>query len=127
MVVVMRLPLALGLMLVSLTTPVWGQNREQPANGWFRVSWQPRLDTLSSTIEGRVYNDSPFRVTDVRLKVEGLNGDSRPVGQRFTWAYGDIVPGGQTAFLVEAMPRAVTYRVTVSSFDLVSEGQVQTP
>src|SRR5437660_4592861 len=34
----------------------------------------------------RVRNDSRYRVTDVRLQVEGLNADRQPVGRTFAWA-----------------------------------------
>jgi len=111
----MKLALAFGLAVVLLTPAAWGQNHEQ-----FRVSWAPRPHALPSSIEGQVHNDSSFRVTDVRLQVEGLDGNSRPVGQAFAWAIGDIVPGGETSFVVETIPGAVTYRIHVHSFDVVS-------
>jgi hypothetical protein len=117
----MRVPLALGVVLVLLTTAAWGQNHD----GWFRVTWTPEANGTTPTprIEAYVHNDSPYRVTDVRLKVEGLNGDNHPVGQRVVWALGDIDPGGETSFVTETMPGAVTYRMSVVSFDLVSLGQ----
>ena len=62
-------------------------------------------------------------MTDVQLQVEGLNADSLPVGRSFVWAVGDIVPGGETSFAAEPMPGAISYRITVSSFDVVSVGQ----
>jgi hypothetical protein len=36
------------------------------------------------------------------------------------WALGDIDPGSESSFVAEAMPGAVTYRITVISFDIVS-------
>jgi hypothetical protein len=36
------------------------------------------------------------------------------------WALGDIDPGGESSFVTEAMPGAVTYRITVIAFDIVS-------
>jgi len=36
------------------------------------VTWQPRLGALPAAIEGQIYSTSPFRVTDVRLHVEGI-------------------------------------------------------
>jgi len=71
-------------------------------------------------MEGRVHNESRFRVTDVRLQIEGFDGDRRPVGRTFAWAIGDIAPGGETSFVFEAMPRAITYQIKVYSFDVVS-------
>src|SRR5438105_3316768 len=71
-------------------------------------------------IEPIVHNDSRYRVTDVQLRVEGLNADNHEVGQRVVWALGDIAPSGETSVVAERIPGAVNYRITVVSFDLVS-------
>jgi hypothetical protein len=67
-----------------------------------------------------VHNDSPFRVTDVRLQLEGLGADRQAVGWTFAWAVGDLVPGGETSFVFDALPGAVSYRFAVVSYDVVS-------
>ena len=36
-----------------------------------------------------------------------------PVGQCFSWAFGDIAPGGETSFVAEPIPSAVAYRISV--------------
>jgi len=120
--------LAFALGLVLLTMPAWGQARqtgEQAAQRWFRVSWAPPTEGVVSSIKGSVFNDSPYRVTDVRLQVEGLDPDRQPVGQTLVWAFGDIAPGGETSFVAEPVPGAVSYWITVVSYDLVSLGQVR--
>ncbi len=114
----MRAAIGLALALMLATTAAWGGDR--PANDSFRVSWEPEPDPVAARIEGRVHNDSSFRVTDVRLQVEGLDAGGQPVGRTFAWAFGDIGPGGETSFVVEGMRGAVTYRIAVDSFDLVS-------
>jgi hypothetical protein len=119
----MRAALALALALMLPTTVAWGQDRDRPANGSFHVSWEPETDSVTPRIEGRVQNDSRFRVTDVRLRVEGLDAAGQPVGRTFAWAFGDIGPGGDTSFVVEGMHGAVTYRIAVDSFDVVSRGE----
>jgi hypothetical protein len=123
-VVVVRVSLALGLALVLMTGVVSAENPDQSANGLFRVTWEPRTDSVAArTIQGHVYNDSPLRVTDVRLQVEGLGADDHPVGKTFAWALGDIVPSGETSFVVDSMPGAVTYRIGVVSYDVVSSAE----
>ena len=120
--------LAIGLGLVLLTMPAWGQTGqtgEAVAQHWFRVSWAPPTDGVVSSIKGSVFNDSPYRVTDVRLQIEGLDPDRQPVGRTLAWAMGDIAPGGETLFVAEPVPGAVGYRITVVSYDLVSLGQVR--
>jgi hypothetical protein len=41
------------------------------------------------------------------------------VGRRVVWALGDIESGGESSFVFEAMPGAVTYRMSVTAFDVV--------
>jgi len=38
---------------------------------------------------------------------------------------GDIAPGGETFFVTEPLPGAVSYQITIVSYDLVSLGQVR--
>ncbi len=118
----MRAALTLGVGLVLLSTAAWGQDSDPRANHWFRVSWEPRTAGGVPTIGGHVHNDSPYRVTDVRLRVEGLDADDQPVGRTFAWAIGDVVPGGEMSFVVETMPGAVNYRIAVHSYNVVSGG-----
>ena len=118
--VVMRILLALGLLLALTTSAVWAQTPAGPTDGWFHVSWQPRPGDLPSTIEGQVHNNSRYRVTDVRLQIEGLDAANHAVGEVYTWAIGDIMPGGETSYVADSIPGAVAYRVTVVSYDLVS-------
>lgn len=116
-----RIPYAFGLVLILPTTGAWGQSYD----GWFRVSWAPEPEgaTRNPRIEATVHNDSRYRVTDVQLRVEGLNADNHQVGQRVVWALGDIAPSGETSVVAETIPGAVNYRITVVSFDLVSVGE----
>jgi hypothetical protein len=112
--------LGFGLALTLVATTAWSQDQQPPAADAFRVSWQQETDPVSRRIEGRVHNDSRFRVTDVRLQVEGLDAGRRPVGRTYAWALGDIAPGEDTCFVIEAVPGAVTYQITVVSYDVVS-------
>jgi hypothetical protein len=118
--------LTFGLALALLATAAWGQTRPAGADGaqrWFRVSWAPPSDG-AGTIKGSVFNDSQYRVTDVRLEIEGLDADRHLVGRKLAWAIGDIPAAGETSFAVEPLPGAVDYRITVVSWDLVSRGRV---
>ena len=113
--------LTAGLALTLLATTAWAQAAEPTPQ--FHVSWEPPADGLPATIKGRVFNDSSYRVTDVRLRVEGLDADHHSVGRRLAWAIGDIGPRGQTFFVAEPLPGAVSYEITVVSYDLVSLDQ----
>jgi hypothetical protein len=113
--------LTAGLALALLATTAWAQAAERTPQ--FRVTWAPPADGLPTTIKGTVFNDSPYRVTDVRLRVEGLDADHHSVGRRLAWAIGDIGPRGETFFVAEPLPGAVSYEITVVSYDLVSLDQ----
>ena len=115
-----RIYVALGLWLALMTVAAWGQNRDRVPSSLFHVTWQPRALGVAPTIEGHVYNESALRVTDVRLLVEGFNADKRPVGRKFAWALGDILAGGETSFVIETIPGAVEYRISVMSYNVVS-------
>jgi len=111
---------AVGGLGAILMTSAWGQGTGRVSAEQFRVTWERRAFGVRPSIEGHVYNTSSVRVTDVRLQIEGLGADSRPVGRKFAWALGDIVPGGETSFVTPAMPGAVDYQITVISYDVVS-------
>jgi hypothetical protein len=114
----MRIYLAAVLALVALASPARGADWDS----WFHVSWGPEPEGKTPTprIEASVRNDSPYRVTDVQLEVEGLSADEQSVGRRVVWALGDIESGGESSFVIEAVPGAVAYRISVTAFDVVS-------
>jgi hypothetical protein len=57
----MRTYLALGLILVVLTSPAQGQNWDR----WFRVSWEPEANgkTPTARIEASVHRQRPSKTT----------------------------------------------------------------
>jgi hypothetical protein len=122
-----RVALACGLALFLLTASAWAQNADPPPTSSFRVAWHEQTGAPVPLLEGQVSNLSAAWVTDVRLRVEGVNRAGDPVGVKFTWALGDILPGGETAFIVWSMPDAVDYRISVASFDVVSLSQPPSP
>lgn len=111
-------------LLAGLATDVLAQGTAAPSADALRVTWQPRQYTVVPAIEGYVQNDTVFRVSSVRLRVEGLDGSGQSVGETSTWAFGTIPPGGRGHFVVPTVPGATTYRITVSSFDRVSREQL---
>jgi hypothetical protein len=90
--------------------------------GSFRVEVRPRLYARTPAVEGYVYNDGLYLLTDVRLKVEvlGINGESTV--ENFGWIHGDLGPHGRGYFLLPIPTSGAGYRVTVLSFDVVSRG-----
>lgn len=91
-----------------------------PSAEGLRVTWQPRQYAVVPAIEGYVQNDTVYRVSAVRLRIEGLDANGQAVGETSTWTFGAIPPGGRGHFVVPPVPRATTYRITVTAFDRVS-------
>jgi hypothetical protein len=110
-----------GLGVGLLVSPA-GAQVPVAAGGFFRAEWGvPALPSSCTKIEGYVYNDSRFRVTDVRLRVASLDRAGRAVGEALGWVVGDIPPTGRAYFEIPLSTPAATYGVTVVSFDVVSE------
>ncbi|HEX3175603.1 MAG TPA: FxLYD domain-containing protein [Methylomirabilota bacterium] len=93
----------------------------------FRVTWERRAYGVRPALEGEVANDSEFRINSVRLRIEGFDDDGQPVGETSTWAFGSIPAHGQGHFVAPAIPRATTYRITVTGFNRVAREDVQSP
>ena len=93
----------------------------------FRVTWQRRAYSVAGGFEGRVENNSPFRVNAVRLRIEGVDEGGNAVGETSTWVFGSVPARGQGHFVFRAIPGAVTYRVTVAGFDRVAREDLQSP
>ena len=111
---------AYTIALILVATVASAQPVPSLAADAFHVTLHVEPDSVARRIEGLVHNSSAFRVTDVRLEVRGLDAQGRAVGRTFAWAIGDIVPGGDSWFVFDAMPSAVRYDTAVISYDLVS-------
>jgi hypothetical protein len=118
------MPVVLALVVAAATDGL-AQDPAPSADG-LRVTWRPRQYAVVPAIEGYVQNDTTFRVSSVRLRVEGFDASGQSVGETSTWAFGTIAPGGRGHFVVPPVPRATTYRITVSAFDRVSREEPST-
>ena len=79
-------------------------------------------------VEGYLYNGLPWRITNVRLRVESLDGTGRVPGEASGWVVGDVKGGGRGYFFVPVASPAASYRATVQSFDKVAlETPLQSP
>ena len=70
-------------------------------------------------VEGYLYNGLPWRITNVRLRIESLDAAGTVTGEGSGWVLGDVRAGGRGYFFVLVSPGASTYRATVQSFDRV--------
>jgi len=71
-------------------------------------------------VEGYLHNGLPWRITNVRLRVESVDPAGKVIGEASGWVLGDVAAGGQGYFFVPVSSPAAAYRVTVESFDRIS-------
>ena len=95
---------------------------ESPFQFQFAQSEGPR----GLAVEGYVYNALPWRITNVRLQVDSLDGDGTLVASASGWVLGDVPARGRGYFYVPVSAPAATYRPTVQRFDKVML-EVQAP
>lgn len=93
---------------------------QRPQVESFRVEWSLTPSGFRPAIEGYVYNDSEYRVSSVRLRIEVLDASNRVMSEKFGWVYGDIGARGRAYFVFPAPRSDETYRIAVESFFLVS-------
>jgi len=125
--IVIALGLALVMQLALLSTAGSAWSDDELSARWFRVSLPPPPDGAKSRISGEVRSQAPYRVTNVRIEIEGLKADNGSAGRTFAWAVGDLSPGGATFFAIQPISGSVSYRGRVVSWDLVSVGAAQAP
>jgi len=71
-------------------------------------------------VEGYLYSDLPWRITNVRLRVESVDSNGAVTAESHGWLLGDVAPGGRAYFYLPISSPAPTYRPAVESFDRVS-------
>jgi hypothetical protein len=112
--------MGLGLVLALVATAAAADPARAPLADAFHVTLEREGNPVAHRVTGNVHNGSPFRVTNVRVEIQGFDADRNAVGRIVVWAFGDIAPGGDSAFLFDAMPEATTYHLAVVSYDVVS-------
>ncbi len=78
-------------------------------------------------LTGHVKNETDYRITNVRLRVDALDSSGHNLGSTFGWVYGDVRAGAQAPFRVAMPPQGETFQVTVMSFHLVSRQVSESP
>ena len=86
----------------------------------FRFELEQANGPRGLAVEGYVYNDLPWRITNVRLRVDGVNDDGAVSSSSSGWVVGDVRSGGRAYFYVAVPSPAKAYRATVQSFDKVA-------
>ena|SRR5215831_2182032 len=71
-------------------------------------------------VEGYVYSALPWRISNIRLRVESVDANGRVTASASGWVIGDVKAGGRGYFYVPVPAPGKTYRATVQSFDKVA-------
>ena len=83
-----------------------------------RVDAAPRVYAGAPALAGYIYNDGPYRITNVRLKVAALDGNGVVIEEVMGRVEGDIAASSRGSFIVTMTRTASSHRVTVVSFDI---------
>jgi hypothetical protein len=78
-------------------------------------------------VTGYVKNETDYRITNVRLRVDALDSNGQQLGTTFGWVYGDVRAGGQASFRVVTPAPAPGTTFQVMSFHLVSRQVSESP
>ena len=104
---------ALGPLVVKAQPPA-PQSQDQ-----FRFDLEEAHSHRGKGVEGYVYNESPWRITNVRLRVQSVDPTGAVTNESSGWVVGDVKAGGRGYFYVAVPAHAASYRATVQSFDKV--------
>ena len=114
-----RRVLLLALAMVLAGTSSYAQS-DRPTADSFRLEWSRRPGWMRPGTDGFLYNDSRWRVTNVRVQARALDGSGRLVRETVVSVFGNSVPGVRTFFALPALGEGETYRLEVISFDLIA-------
>jgi hypothetical protein len=110
----------LGGAVTLLATPLAAE-AQQAAQNPFRFELEEAQSPFRGrAVEGYVYNDLPWRITNVRLRVESMDPTGGVTAESYGWVVGDVKAGGRGYFFVLVPSRAATYHATVESFNKVA-------
>lgn len=111
---------ATGVALVGLLlmTAGVGAQTTQPAGEGFRAEAEPDpLGRRGPAIIGWLYNERDMSVTNVRLRVEVLDGAGQTVTSGEAYLYGSVPARGRGYFFVPVPRYGDGYRISVIRFD----------
>ena len=95
------------------------QTAATAAPGPFRFDLEESDTPRGKGVEGYIYNESPWRITNVRLRVQSVDATGAITNESSGWVVGDVRAGGRSYFYVPVPAHAASYRATVQSFDRV--------
>ena len=110
--------------LVAAAAVAQAQGPGRPTSESFRIEWVRRPPSMRPGVDGYIYNDSRWRVTNIRVRAVVVDAAGTVVRESVVSVWGNAVPGTRTFFVLPALGEGQIYQLTVITFDLISE---QTP
>jgi len=110
--------------LLAVAAVAGAQSSGRPTSESFRIEWVRRPPSMRPGVDGYIYNDSRWRVTNLRVRAVVVDAAGSTVRETVVSVWGNAVPGTRTFFVLPAIGEGQVYQLTVISFDLISE---QTP
>ena len=92
-----------------------------PSPESFRIEWLRRPGWMRPGVDGFIYNESRWRVTNVRVRAQVVDGSGSVLRETVVSVFGNAVPGTRTFFVLPPLKEAESYELKVLSFDLISQ------
>src|SRR5215467_5242191 len=93
----------------------------RPTAESFRIEWVRRPPSMRPGVDGYIFNESRWRVTNLRVRAVVVDAAGIPVRESIVSVWGNAVPGARTFFVLPSIGEGEIYQLTVVSFDLISE------
>ena len=93
---------------------------DRPTAESFRIEWARRPGWMRPGTDGYLYNESRWRVTNVRIRAQVVDGSGRVVRETVVSVFGNAVPGTRTFFALPALAEGENFQLAVASFDLIA-------
>lgn len=114
-----------GFLLLAVTVLLLGasadaQSPARPSPESFRMEWSRRPGWMRPGVDGYLYNESRWRVTNIRVRAQVVDSSGAAIRESSVSVFGNAVPGTRTFFTLPPIAEGERYQLTVVSFDLVS-------
>jgi len=93
---------------------------DRPTAESFRIEWARRPGWMRPGTDGYLYNESRWRVTNVRIRAQVVDGSGRVVRETVVSVFGNAVPGTRTFFALPTLAEGENFQLAVASFDLIA-------